>query len=93
MRFREFIARGEITRYRVGRGIVRVIIRNSISESVSGPKLTAPATPEVSTSLPDTPGSLDDAENARDSLPPREAETEIDPESLYFRLVVIYGYT
>ncbi|EFN86600.1 anoctamin-4 isoform X1 [Harpegnathos saltator] len=58
---------------------------NLTARDAFGPKLTVPATPEVSPSLPSTPASLDCAENARDSLPPREAETEIDPDTLYFR--------
>lgn len=46
----------------------------------------APATPEINhPSLPDTPVSLDFAEATGDSLPPKETETGIDPDILYFR--------
>ncbi|XP_077273449.1 anoctamin-4 isoform X3 [Temnothorax americanus] len=48
-----------------------------------GPKLTAPTSPEINPSLPETPVSLDFAETTGDSLPPKE--TGIDPELLYFR--------
>lgn len=54
---------------------------NLIAQDAFGPKLTAPATPEINPSLPDTPVSLDFA--AGDSLPSKE--TGIDPEVLYFR--------
>ncbi|KYM82164.1 Anoctamin-5 [Atta colombica] len=56
---------------------------NLIAQDAFGPKLAAPATPDINPSLPDTPVSLDFAETAEDSLPPKE--TEIDPEVLYFR--------
>ncbi|XP_011165233.1 anoctamin-4 isoform X2 [Solenopsis invicta] len=57
---------------------------NLIAQDAFGPKLTAPATPEINPSLPDTPVSLDFVEgNAGDSLPSKD--TGIDPELLYFR--------
>ncbi|XP_072758394.1 anoctamin-4 isoform X3 [Anoplolepis gracilipes] len=56
-----------------------------IPQDAFGPKLTAPATPEVNPSLPDTPVSLDFAEATRNSLPAKEMETGIDCETLYFR--------
>lgn len=42
-------------------------------------------TPENNPSLPETPVSMDYAESSGDSLPPKETETGIDPETLYFR--------
>ncbi|CAL1681326.1 unnamed protein product [Lasius platythorax] len=56
-----------------------------IAQDAFGPKLTAPVTPEVNPSLPDTPVSLDFAETTGNSLPPKETETGIDCETLYFR--------
>ncbi|KAL0116651.1 hypothetical protein PUN28_009940 [Cardiocondyla obscurior] len=56
---------------------------NLIAQDAFGPKLTAPTSPEINPSLPDTPVSLDFVETAGDSLPPKEAG--IDPEVLYFR--------
>ncbi|XP_011870955.1 PREDICTED: anoctamin-4 [Vollenhovia emeryi] len=56
---------------------------NLIAQDAFGPKLTAPTSPEINPSLPDTPVSLDFVENAGDSLP--QKETGIDPEVLYFR--------
>ncbi|XP_070153480.1 anoctamin-4 isoform X2 [Polyergus mexicanus] len=56
-----------------------------ITQDAFGPKLTAPATPEVNSSLPDTPVSLDFAETTGNSLPAKETETGIDSETLYFR--------
>ncbi|KAG5325484.1 ANO4 protein, partial [Pseudoatta argentina] len=56
---------------------------NLIAQDAFGPKLATPATPDINPSLPDTPVSLDFAETAGDSLPPKE--TEVDPEILYFR--------
>ncbi|XP_071573980.1 anoctamin-4 isoform X2 [Temnothorax nylanderi] len=56
---------------------------NLIAQDAFGPKLTAPTSPEINPSLPETPVSLDFAETTGDSLPPKE--TGIDPELLYFR--------
>ncbi|XP_012536376.1 anoctamin-4 isoform X2 [Monomorium pharaonis] len=56
---------------------------NLIAQDAFGPKLTAPATPDVNPSLPDTPVSMDFVETAGDSLPPKDMG--IDPELLYFR--------
>ncbi|XP_050452769.1 anoctamin-4 isoform X3 [Cataglyphis hispanica] len=56
-----------------------------IAQDAFGPKLTAPASPEVNPSLPDTPVSLDFAETTGNSLPAKETETGIDSETLYFR--------
>ncbi|XP_020291334.1 anoctamin-4 isoform X2 [Pseudomyrmex gracilis] len=58
---------------------------NLIAQDAFGPKLTAPASPEINPSLPATPVSLDFAETTGDSLPSKETETGIDSDTLYFR--------
>ncbi|XP_025271261.1 anoctamin-4 isoform X2 [Camponotus floridanus] len=56
-----------------------------IAQDAFGPKLTAPATPEINPSLPDTPVSPDFAETIGNSLPTKETDAGIDSETLYFR--------
>lgn len=53
-----------------------------------GPKLTVPTTPEDTPPLPGTPIFSNDV--PRDSLLQKDSssETEIDPETLYFRSVM-----
>lgn len=56
--------------------------------SLIGPKLTVPTTPEDTPPLPGTPIFSNDV--PRDSLLQKDSssETEIDPETLYFRSVI-----